>query len=108
MKRSRRDLLKLGAMAGAGMVLPAFSSARLPILESIPKAVFLPRTRTASAGTVGKRQPPDGLARFVNQLPDPPVIGPMQQCNLTFRNTTLQKVRRDLPATPIWGYKTGI
>ncbi|MGZ4875691.1 MAG: twin-arginine translocation signal domain-containing protein, partial [Candidatus Angelobacter sp.] len=28
MKKSRRDLLKLGAMAGAGLVVPKFASAQ--------------------------------------------------------------------------------
>lgn len=105
MKKSRRDLLKLGAMAGAGMVLPTFVSAQTP------------NTRVHSQGGItfhGHVQHPlgqlktaatNGLAQFVDQLPIPPVIKPDPNGVTHIRMLPVsQKVHRDLPATPIWGY----
>src|SRR5690242_16198590 len=76
MKKSRRDLLKLGAMAGAGMMLPKVSFGQTP------------NTRVHTQGGItfhGHVQHPlgqlktaatNGLAQFVDQLPIPPVIKP--------------------------------
>ncbi len=105
MKKSRRDLLKLGAMAGAGLVIPKFASA-----QSV-------NTRVHTNGGVtfhGHVQHPlgqlktaatNGLAQFVDELPIPPVIRPSANGVTNIRMLpALQKVHRDLPPTPIWGF----
>ena len=104
MKKSRRDLLKLGAMAGAGLVVPKLASA-----QSV-------NTRVHTTGGVtfhGHVQHPlgqlttaaAGLAPFVDQLPIPPVIHPDPNSTTHIRMLpALQKLHRDLPPTPIWGF----
>ncbi|MGH9636466.1 MAG: multicopper oxidase domain-containing protein, partial [Candidatus Angelobacter sp.] len=104
MKKSRRDILKFGAMAGAGLVIPKFASGQTV------------NTRVHTQGGVtfhGHVQHPLGqlttaagtLTPFVDQLPIPPVIHPDPNGVTHIRmQPALQKVHRDLPPTPIWGY----
>ncbi len=106
MKKSRRDLLKLGAMAGAGLVVPKFISG-----QSV-------NTRVHTQGGItfhGHVQHPlgqlrtavtvNGLKPFVDELPIPPVIRPSATSTTHIRMLpALQKVHRDLPPTPIWGF----
>jgi spore coat protein A, manganese oxidase len=78
MKLSRRDLLKLGAMAGAG-------------------ALFLPKKFAYAQAS-----PP--LTPFVDPLPIPPVITPgTATVNIAMKQFQ-KKLHRDLPATTLWGY----
>src|SRR5262249_40864157 len=78
MKLSRRDLLRLGAMAGAG-------------------ALFLPK-KFAFA------QSSPALTPFVDPLPIPPVITPGAATVNIHMKQFRQKLHRDLPSTRLWGY----
>jgi len=105
MKKSRRDILKLGAMAGAGLVLPKIASAQTPNTRvHTPGGVTFhghvshPLGQLTTAAT-------NGLAQFVDQLPIMPVIRPSATGVTHIRMLpALHKVHRDLPPTPIWGY----
>ncbi|HET6935556.1 MAG TPA: multicopper oxidase domain-containing protein [Candidatus Angelobacter sp.] len=105
MKKSRRDLLKLGAMAGAGMIMPSLSSAQTPNTRVPVKGgvtfhghIARPAGQLTTAAT-------NGLAQFVDQLPIMPTLRPDPNGVTHIRMLpALQKVHRDLPPTPIWGY----
>jgi spore coat protein A len=77
MKLNRRDFLRLGAMAGAGVV-------------------FLPK-RFAFA------QASPALTPFVDPLPIPSVLPRAARYDVHMRQFS-QKLHRDLPATRLWGY----
>ena len=77
MKLSRRDVIRLGAMAGAG-------------------AMFLPK-KFAFAQTSPTLTP------FVDPLPIPPVL-PSAAAYTIHMQPLRQKLHRDLPATRLWGY----
>jgi len=77
MKLNRRDFLRLGAMAGAGVV-------------------FLPRRFAYAQGS-------PNLTPFVDPLPIPPVLPRASRYDIHMRQFT-QKLHRDLPATRLWGY----
>src|SRR5262249_32933301 len=80
MKLNRRDLIKLGAMAGAGVM-------------------FLPKKAAVA-------QPSPALTPFVDALPIPPVIRPgTATVNIQMRQFT-QKLHRNLPPTTLWGYNS--
>jgi spore coat protein A, manganese oxidase len=104
MKKSRRDILKLGAMAGAGMILPTVSSAqspntRVPVQGGVTfhGHVSHPLSQLKTAAST--------LTQFVDQLPIMPTLRPDPNGVTHIRMLpALQKVHRDLPATPIWGY----
>jgi spore coat protein A, manganese oxidase len=107
MKKSRRDLLKMGAMAGAGMVLPTIASAqtvntRVHTNGGVTFHGHVSRPApTANAGHAGSLN----LAQFVDQLPIMPVIRPSTTgVTHIHMQQTQQKLHRDLPATTIWGY----
>jgi spore coat protein A len=78
MKLSRRDLLRLGAITGAG-------------------ALLLPR-KFAFA------QASPTLTPFVDPLPIPPVIRPGFGVTDVHMRQFSQKLHRDLPPTKLWGY----
>ncbi|MGH9564647.1 MAG: multicopper oxidase family protein [Candidatus Angelobacter sp.] len=108
MTQSRRDILKLGAMAGAGMMMPAFSPAqsvntRVPVPGGIMfhghVAHRTPAQKAAAAAIV------NGLTQFVDELPIMPVIRPSAHGVTHIRmQQAQQKLHRDLPPTTIWGY----
>lgn len=108
MKKSRRDVLKLGAMAGAGMIMPTLSSAqsintRVPVPGGIMfhghVAHRTAAQKAAAAAIV------NGLTQFVDELPIMPVIKPSPNGVTHIRmRQAQQKLHRDLPATTIWGY----
>ena len=107
MKKSRRDLLKMGAMAGAGMVLPTIASTqtvntRVHTNGGVTFHGHVSRPApTANAGHAGSLN----LAQFVDQLPIMPVIRPSANgVTHIHMQQTQQKLHRDLPATTIWGY----
>lgn len=107
MKKSRRDLLKMGAMAGAGMVLPTVASSqtvntRVHTNGGVTFHGHVSRPApTANAGRAGSLN----LAQFVDQLPIMPVIRPAANgVTHIHMQQTKQKLHRDLPATTIWGY----
>jgi len=77
MKLSRRDVIRLGAMAGAG-------------------ALFMPK-KFAFAQTSPTLTP------FVDPLPIPPVL-PSAAAYTIHMQPLRQKLHRDLPATRLWGY----
>jgi spore coat protein A len=78
MKLSRRDLLRLGAITGAGALL-------LP-----KKLVFAQASPT--------------LTPFVDPLPIPPVLRPGSGVTDVHMRQFSQKLHRDLPPTKLWGY----
>ncbi|HEX7285736.1 MAG TPA: multicopper oxidase [Candidatus Angelobacter sp.] len=104
MKKNRRDVLKMGAMAGAGMMLPTLAlpqtpNTRVPVQGGMTFHGHVSRPagqlKTAAAG----------LAQFVDPLPIMPTIHPSPNGVTHIRMMpALQKVHRDLPPTPIWGY----
>jgi spore coat protein A, manganese oxidase len=107
MKKSRRDLLKMGAMAGAGMVLPTMAPAqtvntRVHTNGGVTFHGHVSRPApTATSGLAGALN----LAQFVDQLPIMPVIQPSPIGVTHIRmQQTQQKLHRDLPPTTIWGY----
>jgi spore coat protein A, manganese oxidase len=78
MKLSRRDLLRLGAITGAGALL-------------LPKKIAFAQSSPS-------------LARFVDPLPIPPVITPGFSTVDIHMTQLKQKLHRDLPSTTLWGY----
>jgi hypothetical protein len=78
MKKSRRDLLKMGAMAGAGMVLPTMAPAqtvntRVHTNGGVTFHGHVSRpAHTATSGRAGSLN----LAQFVDQLPIMPGLRP--------------------------------
>jgi len=92
-------MLKLGAMAGAGILAPA-----LPQLKRVPPGTVQYHGHVSHHLGV---QPlsPAGLAQFVDPLPIPPVIRPHTGTvtSMTMSAFT-QKLHRDLPPTPLWGF----
>jgi len=77
MKLTRRDLLRLGAMAGAGCLF-------------LPKKFLLAQTSPT-------------LTPFVDRLPIPPVLPHASFYEIEMRQFR-QKLHRDLPPTTLWGY----
>jgi spore coat protein A, manganese oxidase len=77
MKLSRRDVLRLGAMAGAG-------------------ALFLPKKFALA-------QSSPTLTPFVDPLPIPPAL-PSASAYTLHMQQFRQKLHRDLPPTKLWGY----
>ena len=78
MKLSRRDLLKLGAVTGAGIM---FLPRKLAFAQSSPT-----------------------LTPFVDPLPIPPVLSPGAGTIDVHMRQLTQKLHRDLPPTRLWGY----
>jgi spore coat protein A len=103
-KNNRRDFLKLSAMAGGSLVLPELAKAqainpRVPTPNGITfhghVSHPLGQLKTAAAG----------LTPFVDTLPIPPVLRPSPNGVTHIRMMPAQqKVHRDLPPTPIWGF----
>jgi len=105
MKKTRRDVLKMGAMAGASIMFPDLSSAqtpntRVPVPGGIKYHGHVSRPVAGQAGLSGST-----LAQFVDALPIPSVIRPQAGVvtNISMRQFT-QKLHRDLPPTTLWGY----
>jgi spore coat protein A len=104
MKKSRREFLKLGAMTGGSLVLPGFAAGqavnpRVPTPNGITfhghVAHPLAQLKTAAPS----------LTPFVDPLPIPPVLRPSANGVTNIQMLpAMQKVHRDLPATPIWGF----
>jgi spore coat protein A len=108
MKKSRRDILKLGAMAGAGAVLPNLLSGqtpntRVPVQGGITfhgHVAHRTPAQTAAALAIV-----NGLQQFVDPLPIMPVLRPSpNQVTHIHMQQAFQKVHRDLPPTKIWGF----
>ena len=77
MKLNRRDIIRLGALAGAG-------------------AFFFPKNFALA-------QSSPTLTPFVDPLPIPPVL-PSAAAYTVHMQQIHQKLHRDLPATRLWGY----
>src|SRR6478672_9288231 len=108
MKKSRREILKLGVMAGAGAVMPNLLSGqtpntRVPVQGGITfhgHVAHRTPAQTAAALAIV-----NGLKQFVDPLPIMPVLHPTPTGVTHIRmQQSLQKIHRDLPPTLIWGY----
>jgi spore coat protein A, manganese oxidase len=78
MSMNRRDLIRLGAIAGAGVLV-------------FPKKFLLAQTSPT-------------LTPFVDPLPIPPVL-PRASAYTIHMRAFRQRLHRDLPSTPLWGYE---
>ncbi|HEY0557033.1 MAG TPA: multicopper oxidase domain-containing protein, partial [Thermoanaerobaculia bacterium] len=78
MKLCRRELLRLGAVTGAGALL-------------LPKKLAFAQSSPA-------------LTPFVDPLPIPPVLSPGAGTIDVHMRQFTQKLHRDLPPTKLWGY----
>jgi len=101
MKKSRRDVLKMGAVAGAGMMLPVLPQRQNPATANPPQGTFhghvIHRLGVQAASPV--------ITPFVDNLPIPAVIRPRANSTTTITMSAFrQKLHRDLPPTPLWGY----
>ncbi len=106
---NRRDLLRMGLCASAGLV--AVPKNVLAQAVSPSSAMNMPgmgapaSSSMASPGAAIPQIPPVALASYVTPLAVPPVIRPqsgklVQIAMRPFRHQS----HRDLPATPMWGY----
>lgn len=96
---TRREVLKLSAMAGAGMITPAWAQ-----LKRVPSGTVQYHGHVSHHLGMQPASPA-GLAQFVDPLPIPPVIRPASGAVTNISMTTFtQKLHRDLPPTPLWGY----
>jgi FtsP/CotA-like multicopper oxidase with cupredoxin domain len=108
MKKSRRDILKLGAMAGAGAVMPNLLSGqtpntRVPVQGGITFHGHVSHRTAAQKAAAAAIV--NGLQQFVDPLPIMPTLRPNPNGVTHIRmQPALQKVHRDLPPTPVWGY----
>lgn len=108
MKKSRRDILKLGAMAGAGAVLPNLLSGQTPNTRvPVPGGITFHGhvAHRTPAQTAAALAVVNGLQQFVDPLPIMPVLHPSpNQVTHIRMQQAFQKVHRDLPPTKIWGF----
>jgi hypothetical protein len=89
-------------MAGAGMVLPSLSSAQTPNTR-VPVQGGMTFHGHVSHPSAQLKTAAGTLTQFVDQLPIMPVLRPDPNGVTHIRMLpALQKVHRDLPATPIW------
>lgn len=101
MKNNRRDMLKMSAFAGAAMLLPQ----KLRTPDSTTAVQNGVQYHGHVPHHLGAQPQSPLLTPFVDALPVPPVIRPkagsVTKINMqAFR----QKLHRDLPPTPLWGY----
>src|SRR5947209_1510487 len=97
-KSSRRDFLKMGALAGASMAVPA--------LAQNTRSPFQARTYHGHVShSLGVQAQSAVLQQFVDALPIPPVIRPVtgSVTHITMKQVSRQ-LHRDLPATPVWAF----
>jgi spore coat protein A len=100
---SRRELLRMGLCAGAGLLATpgelaqnAASRSGMNMLAAAPKA---------AGQAVAPVPPPVTLPSYVTPLSIPPVIRPKSGATVQIRMRPFrQKVHRDLPPTTMWGY----
>jgi spore coat protein A, manganese oxidase len=101
--KNRRDVLKMGVLAGAGLALPRLSFSQTPNTRVPVKGGFTFHghiRRTASTLS-------PSLAQFVNALPVPPVIRASANSTTQIRMEPVSlQLHRDLPPTPLWGYNS--
>jgi spore coat protein A, manganese oxidase len=98
---NRRDLLRMGLCAGAGVLAePKQLLAESTVGMNMPSA----NSNQTSGRAVHPAPPPIALASYVTPLAIPPVIcpgaAPVQIHMRPFRH----RAHRDLPATAMWGY----
>ena len=111
---TRREILKFGAMASAGMLVPwqagsvlnPSSPTKARSLYRDPISLSTLAHRKIHRHNVGVMGVSPGLARYVDALPIPNVIHPVagQIVNISM-SAFRQRLHRDLPATPLWGYQ---
>lgn len=100
MKLNRRELLKLGALAGSGLLLPVGLQQR-----SWGKEIY----RGGNFPQDNDVDPIDPPRPFQVELPIPPILQPTRRDATTDYYTLTQRVGRKqiipgLPATEIWGF----
>jgi len=102
MKKSRRDILKMSAMAGAGMLIPPLSQRQRPTPSELAQGR---QYHGHVAHHLGVQPQSPLLTPFIDPLPIPPVIRPKTGSTTNINMTTFkQKLHHDLPPTPLWGY----
>ena len=93
MKKSRREILKMSAMAGAGMMLPAAA----PAQRQNP-ATTTPPFHGHIIHRLGVQAQSPVITPFVDTLPIPPVIRPLPNSTTTITMKAFtQKLHRDMP-----------
>jgi len=105
---NRRDLLRLGLCAGAGLL--AAPRKLLSQTATMPSGMSMPvgNPQASPSSAIHQGAPPITLASYVTPLSIPPVIrpqagaAPVQIHMRPFRH----KAHRYLPTTPMWGYNS--
>jgi spore coat protein A, manganese oxidase len=103
---SRRDLLRMGAYAGAGMFAPAQLVRGQQMSMPSSASPHAHSTGATPAVNPAQLQKPLHLTPYVDPLPIPPVIRPTSAgspISIHMRSFR-QKVHRDLPPSTLWGY----
>lgn len=110
--KTRREVLKMTAMAGAGLLMPwqldlaaQSTPGESSSLYRDPVSLLARANRKIRRHNVGIMGVSPGLRRYVDPLPIPKVIRPREGQTTAIRMTAFeQKLHRDLPPTPLWGY----
>src|ERR1700678_162593 len=101
---NRRDLLRMGFCAGAGLWAPRH---RLLAQVAMQSGMSMPAASAANAGATHpvQLQAPASLASYVTPLSVPPIIRPQAGAMVPIHMRPFRhKAHRDLPPTKMWGY----
>jgi spore coat protein A, manganese oxidase len=97
---TRRELLRLGAYAGASMLTGRQQQMAMPASGTPSAKVPIAQAAAASPEPKGIT-----LTPYVDPLPIPPVLRPSPGKTIPIRMRSFQqKIHRDLPPTTLWGY----
>jgi spore coat protein A len=101
---NRRDLLRIGFSAGAGLL----AAPRRMLAQAAMPGMTMPSTnpQTSPGPAAPPSPPPVALASYVTSLAIPPVIRPLSgAAPVEIRMRPFRhQAHRDLPATAMWGY----
>jgi spore coat protein A len=101
---NRRELLRLGLCGGAGLLAGKSAQAWAEGITGASPAVAIHPRQGADVTTSGGLP---RLASYVDALPIPPVIRPVNGNPLDIRMKPFrQQIHRDLPPTHLWGYNS--
>jgi len=104
-KTTRRTFLKVGTVAGAGLIAGDFLVGKKG-KHALQTAATRPKWRTTPSHHVSALQSTPTLKPYVDALPIPPVIA--LQSGVVTRigmSQFQQKLHRDLPPTTVWGFQ---